>query len=36
VRSALRDARTAGKHDVLIRLKSGDQTKFVALPVAHA
>jgi len=36
VRNALRDARTAGKHDVLIRLKSGDQTKFVALPVAQA
>jgi serine protease Do len=36
VRNALHDARTAGKHDVLIRLKSGEQTKFVALPVANA
>jgi serine protease Do len=36
VRNALHEALSAGKHDVLIRLKSGDQTKFVALPVAHA
>jgi serine protease Do len=36
VRTALHDALSAGKHDVLIRLKSGDQTRFVALPVAHA
>ena len=36
VRSALREAQTAGKHDVLMRLKSGDQTRFVALPIAHA
>jgi serine protease Do len=36
VRSALHDALSAGKHDVLIRLKSGDQTRFVAVPVAHA
>jgi serine protease Do len=36
VRGALHDAQTAGKRDVLIRLKSGDQMRFVALPVAHA
>jgi serine protease Do len=36
VRSAVREAQTAGKHDVLMRLKSSDQTSFVALPIAHA
>jgi serine protease Do len=36
VRSALHDAMAAGKHDVLMRLKSGDQTRFVAVPVARA
>jgi serine protease Do len=36
VRSALHDAVTAGKHDVLMRLKTGDQTRFVAVPVARA
>jgi serine protease Do len=36
VRRALHDAMTAGKHDVLLRLKSGDQTRFVAVPVARA
>jgi serine protease Do len=36
VRNALSEAQTAGKHDILIRMKSGDQTRFVALPIAHA
>jgi serine protease Do len=36
VRKALHDAVAAGKHDVLMRLKSGDQTRFVAVPVARA
>ena len=32
----LADARTAGKHTVLFRVKSGDGTKFVALPLGNA
>jgi serine protease Do len=36
IRSAVREAQTAGKHDVLMRLKSGDQARFVALPIASA
>jgi serine protease Do len=32
VKSALRDAKSGGKHAILMRVKSGDQTKFVALP----
>jgi serine protease Do len=36
VRKAVRDAQTAGKHAVLMRLKSSDRTRFVALPIAHA
>jgi serine protease Do len=36
VRNALHDAVAGGKHDVLMRLKSGDQTRFVAVPVARA
>ncbi len=36
VRKALEEAQHAGKHTVLMRVKSGDQTKFVALPVGKA
>jgi serine protease Do len=36
VRKAVREAQTAGKHDVLMRLKSSDRTPFVALPIGHA
>jgi serine protease Do len=34
VRQAMSDARSSGKHDVLMRIKSGNSTRFVALPVA--
>jgi serine protease Do len=33
VRQAVSDARSSGKHDVLMRIKSGNNTRFVALPV---
>ena len=33
VQKALADARASGKQSVLMRLKSGDSTRFVALPV---
>jgi serine protease Do len=36
VRKSLADARTAGKHTVLFRVKSGDGMKFVALPLGNA
>ena len=36
VRTALNDARTEGKRTVLMRVKSGDSTKFVALPLGRA
>jgi serine protease Do len=36
VRKSLADARSAGKHTVLFRVKSGDGTKFVALPIGNA
>jgi serine protease Do len=36
VRKSLADAHTAGKHTVLFRVKSGDGTKFVALPLGDA
>jgi serine protease Do len=36
VRKSLSDARTAGKHTVLFRVKSGEGTKFVALPLGNA
>jgi serine protease Do len=36
VRKALADARTSGKRTVLMRVKSGESTKFVALPVGKA
>jgi len=34
VRRAVTDARSAGKHAILMRIKSGDATHFVAMPVA--
>jgi serine protease Do len=34
VRQAVSDARSGGKHDFLMRIKSGNSTRFVALPVA--
>ena len=36
VRQALADARSQGKRTVLMRVKSGDATRFVALPVGRA
>jgi serine protease Do len=36
VRKALADARTDGKRNVLMRVKSGDATKFVAVPLGRA
>jgi serine protease Do len=33
LRSALSDAKSAGKHDVLMRLRSADNTHFVAVPI---
>jgi serine protease Do len=33
VRKVLQDARSEGKHTVLMRIKSDDSTHFVALPV---
>ena len=36
VRKSLADARSEGKHTVLLRVKSGDGTKFVALPLGTA
>jgi serine protease Do len=36
VRSALKDAAAQGKHEVLMRVKMGDATRFVALPLGNA
>jgi len=36
VRQALIDAKASGKHQVLMRVKMGDATRFVALPLGHA
>ncbi len=36
VRKALGDAKTAGKRTVLMRVKSGEATRFVALPLGNA
>src|SRR5262249_16669102 len=36
VRKAISDAHAQGKHDVLIRVKSADATKFVAVPLAQS
>jgi serine protease Do len=36
VRSALTEAKAQGKHQVLMRVKMGDATRFVALPLGNA
>jgi serine protease Do len=36
VRDALVAAKSAGKHDVLMRVKTGDATRFVAMPLGNA
>ncbi len=36
VRKALSEAKSQGKHDVLMRVKTGDATRFVAVPLGHA
>jgi serine protease Do len=36
VRQALLDAKAQGKHDVLMRVKMGDGTRFVAVPLGNA
>jgi serine protease Do len=36
VRHAVAEAQTQGKHDVLMRIKTAEGTRFVALPLAHA
>ncbi len=36
VRQALTDAKAQGKHQVLMRVKMGDATRFVALPLGNA
>lgn len=36
VRKALTDARTAGKHSVLMGLRTAEATRFVALPIENA
>jgi serine protease Do len=35
MRKALTDAKAQGKHDILLRVKSADATKFVALPIGN-
>ena len=36
VRTALTAAKAQGKHDVLMRVKMGDATRFVAMPLGDA
>ena len=36
MRKALSDAKAQGKHQVLMRVKMGDATRFVALPLGNA
>jgi len=36
VRKALSEAKAQGKHDILMRVKMGDATRFVALPLGNA
>ena len=36
IRQALSDAKSQGKHEVLMRVKMGDATRFVALPLGNA
>ena len=35
IRAALSDARSQGRHDVLMRVKTSDATRFVAVPIGH-
>ena len=35
IRAALRDAHTQGRHDVLMRVKTADAMRFVALPIGQ-
>ena len=35
IRAALREARTQGRHDVLMRVKTADAMRFVALPIGQ-
>jgi serine protease Do len=35
VRKAMADARSGGKRTVLLRVKSGDNTRFLAVPVGR-
>jgi serine protease Do len=35
VRGALSDAHAQGKHDVLMRVRTADGTRFVAMPLAN-
>jgi len=36
VKKALSEARTAGKNTVLMRVKTGERTRFVAIPIGRA
>jgi len=36
IRTALSAAKAQGKHDVLLRVKIGDATRFVAMPLGKA
>jgi serine protease Do len=36
VRNALKEAKTNGKHTVLMRVRMGDATRFVAVPLGNA
>ena len=36
VRKALTDARKEGKHSVLMRVKTAEATRFIALPIGKA
>jgi hypothetical protein len=36
VKKALTEARTAKKNNILMRIKSGDATRFVVLPTGNA
>ena len=35
IRAALKDARSQGRHDVLMRVKTSDAMRFVALPIGQ-
>jgi serine protease Do len=35
VRKAMADAKDHGKHDVLLRVKSADATRFIAVPLGN-